>query len=111
LNEHGKEVVFVSQVPEVGWAVPSVLARSRLFGRTVPPAPSIEAYRKRQRSVDAVLKDLATRYRFRIADSSPTFCAHSVCQVVKDGHPLYRDEHHLSVAGSLLAVDGLRGLF
>jgi len=111
LNESGKEVVVLTQVPEIGWPVPSVLARARVFHWTAPSGPSLAQYHRRQQVVDAVLRDLSARYDFRIADCSRSFCSSSGCIVVKQGWPLYRDEHHLSVAGSLLAANSLVGIF
>ena len=36
----GKRVWIVASIPEVGWDVPSVLARSQRFDRPAPPTPS-----------------------------------------------------------------------
>ena len=111
LNEQGREVIVVAQVPEIGWSVPSVLARSRLFGRPVPPSPTLKAFQHRQQAVDADLRDLAAHYRFRVIDASKAYCGGAACVVTDEGRPLYRDEHHLSVRGSSLAVGWLRGIF
>ena len=40
LVAQGKRVWIVAAVPEVGWNVPSVLARSQRFGRVPPAAPT-----------------------------------------------------------------------
>jgi peptidoglycan/LPS O-acetylase OafA/YrhL len=111
LSDQGKEVVFLTQVPEVGWAVPSVLARSRIFDRRVSvTGPSKEEYQRRQSSVVHALDDLAGRFRFRVVDCAAPFCVGPTCQVVKDGRPLYRDEHHPSVFGSHVVAAGLHGI-
>lgn len=37
-----------------------------------------------------------------LVDLDDVFCTNGICKAIKDGEPLYRDEHHLSEAGSAL---------
>jgi peptidoglycan/LPS O-acetylase OafA/YrhL len=100
LNERGLEVIFVTQVPEVAWQVPSVLARASLFGREIPSGPSLDGYRKRQRVVSSSLDELSGRYRFRVIDIARVLCPGQTCLVQQDGLSLYRDDDHLSSYGA-----------
>jgi hypothetical protein len=100
LEQGDHNIVVVSQVPEIGWEVPSVLARARLFRRDPPASPSLAEYRERQRVVTTTLEELSGRHRFRILDMGDIFCGSGVCAVERDGLPLYSDEHHLSVNGA-----------
>lgn len=102
--ERNIAVVFVAQAPEVGWTVPSVLARSRLFGRRAPPAPTPAAHRERQSSVTAALEEASRNYTFRVLDPSTLLCSSASCAVERDGIPLYEDGHHLNVHGSMLVA-------
>jgi hypothetical protein len=99
LNDRMLETVFITQVPEIGWNVPSVLARAQRFGQKAPPQPSLRAYQDRQRIVISSLATLSDHYRFRIVEVSDTLCHNGTCSVQEDGTPLYRDEHHLNKYG------------
>ena len=111
LDRNGYEVVFVTQVPEVGWPVPSVLARNLLHGRQAPPGPSLEEYRERQKQVAESLDRLRPRFPVRVVDITPIFCPGHSCVAVDAGGPLYRDEHHLSRHGAVFVADRLARLF
>jgi hypothetical protein len=107
LNEHGRQIVFVAQAPEIGWDVPSVLARAQWFGRTLPAAPSLSAYQERQRVVTDCLDNLSRTYKIRLITVSDVLCASGTCSVEQNGMPLYRDNDHLSAAGALLLAPAL----
>lgn len=101
LRSRKVRVVILTQVPEVGWEVPSVLARVRAFSRPSPDAPSLAAYRDRQRLVTKTFRGLAQRFDFRVVDLEPRMCPGTSCRVQDDrGEPLYRDDDHLSAAGN-----------
>jgi peptidoglycan/LPS O-acetylase OafA/YrhL len=102
LDERALETVFVAQVPEIGWDVPSVLTRVQLFGHEAPPQPSLAAYQDRQRIVTSSLEGLSSRYRFRIVEVSDILCHDGTCSVQQGGVPLYRDGHHLSAHGVMV---------
>ena len=100
LAGRGIEASFLTQVPEIGWNVPSTLARASRFEREVPPAPTIAEYRARQRMVDEALEDVASRYPLHVVDVSDFFCGERTCEVIRAGRALYRDGHHLSLWGA-----------
>jgi len=102
LDERGFEVIFVTQVPEIGWRVPSVLGRASLYGRHAPPAPSLEAYQERQRVVSSSLDTFSRHYRFHVIDVARVLCPDRTCLVQRNGYSLYRDDDHLNVHGTAL---------
>jgi len=109
LTALGKDVVLVTQVPEVGYDVPSANYIARLTGRDVnlTIAPTRDEYLERNASVNALLGRLAAdRPRVRVVDPSLLLCDAARCRVVEDGMPLYRDDNHLSLRGNVL-VSGL----
>jgi hypothetical protein len=111
IDEH-RDVRLVTQVPEVGWNVPSVLARHIARGLPDPDGPSPADYEARQRPVSVTLTGLRTRYPdLRVIDLAPAFCGRGTCEVQDAGVPLYRDEHHLSAAGAGVAAKALQKLF
>jgi hypothetical protein len=86
-------------VPEVGWDVPSVLARSQRFGRTPPAAPTREEYARRQAFVLATLAELDMVPGVEVLYPETLLCPGARCAVTAGGLPLYFDSHHLTLRG------------
>jgi len=98
----GKRVWLVASVPEVGWDVPSVLARSHRFGRVPPDAPTRAEYAARQQHVLAVLDELDALPGVVVLRPDSVLCRDLRCAVTRDGLPLYFDSHHLTLRGGSL---------
>ncbi|MDH5272391.1 MAG: acyltransferase [Gammaproteobacteria bacterium] len=102
LLAQGKRVWLVASVPEVGWDVPSVLARSHRFGRMPPDAPTRAEYAARQEHVLAVLEELDALPGVVVLRPDAVLCREVRCAVTRDGLPLYFDSHHLTLRGGSL---------
>ena len=113
LEKQGKNIVLVTQVPEVGHDVPSATYSAKLTGRDVNAmiAPSIEEYRERTSIVTRVFDALHAEQHLTIVDPSKLLCEGQNCRVVMDGTPLYRDDNHLSLRGCVLVSDLFDGIF
>jgi peptidoglycan/LPS O-acetylase OafA/YrhL len=101
LEKLGKNIVLVTQVPEVGHDVPSATYSAKLTGRDVNAmiAPSIAEYRERTSTVTRVFNAIQAEQGLTIVDPSQLLCEGQGCRVVMDGTPLYRDDNHLSLRG------------
>lgn len=98
----GKKIVIVASVPEIGWPVPAVLAREKLAAKTLVFPPSEEVYFDRQKFVMTTFAHLQHDDGVVVVYPHEILCAEGgVCAVSRNGIPLYRDEHHLSVYGAL----------
>jgi peptidoglycan/LPS O-acetylase OafA/YrhL len=97
-----KEVVIVEAVPEFRVLVPQALARMALTGHRRRIAPARADYLARDADVRRVFGELAKRYPIRFVHPDAILCPSGRCKAVVDGHPLYRDEHHLTVFGAEL---------
>jgi hypothetical protein len=104
LAELDKNIVFVTQVPEIGHDVPSASYSARLTGRDVNTmiAPSIEEYRERTAGISVVFDVLRAERPITIVDPAELLCDSKRCSVLLDGTPLYRDDDHLSLRGCVL---------
>ncbi|MDH3428430.1 MAG: acyltransferase [Gammaproteobacteria bacterium] len=104
LSERGKNVVLVTQVPEVGHDVPSASYAARLTGRDVNAmiAPTTGEYRERNAEATRVFDALRTQSTVTVIDPSQLLCDEQHCRIVVDATPLYRDDHHLSLRGCVL---------
>jgi hypothetical protein len=98
----GKHVWIVAPVPEIGWDVPSVLARAARFERPPPVAPSRADYDARQSFVAPLLQELDTLPGVDVLRPEDVLCPQDRCAIVSDGRPLYFDSHHLSLHGAML---------
>ncbi|MCG3169186.1 MAG: hypothetical protein CALGDGBN_00699 [Pseudomonadales bacterium] len=100
LRTRGIEVVFMMDVPEIGWQVPVLLSRAEWHGRMSPEGPRLDSYRDRQQPVVEILEELVLRQSLRVIEVSDLFCPEGRCLVAHNGMPLYRDDDHLSTLGA-----------
>lgn len=112
LDDLNIKAVFVNQVPEIGWNVPSTLAREQLFDHSATNLPPTrDAYQKRQYKVASIVYDLTRQYSFKIVDVAKVMCPQHNCLIEKNGRSLYKDDDHLSVYGASLVSDLFMELF
>ncbi|MDR2128556.1 MAG: acyltransferase [Burkholderiaceae bacterium] len=106
----GKEVVFVHQVPELGF---NPAARNRplaaylggTVGRDAILRAVVEARQRGYRqAVAEILKDYP---QVRVFDPMDDFCDATYCHARKDGKLLYHDDDHMSHDGSQLLLKRL----
>lgn len=101
LLEMGRQVVIVSGIPEIGYDVPSSYAITSRTGRDVNIviAPTIQEYLDRNLDVNNTINSIAANKSVMVIDPSDVLCDIK-CLVVVDGHPIYRDDDHLSTFGA-----------
>lgn len=77
LNKLGKNVVLVTQVPEIGHDVPSASYSARLTGRDVNTmiAPTIAEYRARTAGVSVVFDALGSEWPITIVKPAELLCS------------------------------------
>ena len=111
LKEQRREVIFVTQAPEIGWDVPTVIARSRASGKPLPAVPPLPAQRARQRNVASAVMTLARDHPLKVVDLSEVLCPKGDCLVERGGRPLYLDSNHLSAHGCEFVANALARTF
>lgn len=114
LRDNGRLVVLIGPVPVYDKSVPMALALEKATNRTLLHS-SMDEQRKKHTSffevVDGVKREVGEGSSFRFLDPIQWLCAEE-CMVMKDSVPLYRDSHHLSVAGAMaLEADLSRDLW
>lgn len=108
LRASGKSVILVYPTPEVGYFVPSTVARLVAQGRdpdefTIPRALFEARMNRLSAALDAI-PDGPDLTRIRPADE---LCNEKACRLMAGGAPLYFDDNHLSLAGDALMVDDI----
>jgi peptidoglycan/LPS O-acetylase OafA/YrhL len=113
LEQAGKTVVLVGQVPEIGLDVPASNYSARLTGRDVNQmiAPSIDEFDQRTRTARSVLDRVLSGRNVRRIEPASRLCDEQRCAVAVDGVPLYRDDNHLSLRGNVLIADLFDSVF
>ena len=104
LRELQANVIIVASVPEVGRNVPVTLARAAASG--IPSDLELESgeFFQRQSRTLELLKRMAAEYSAKIVYPHETLCGPSNCLLVTESHPVYVDEHHLSLHGAMLLL-------
>jgi peptidoglycan/LPS O-acetylase OafA/YrhL len=103
LKQSGKRVYYFLPVVEAGFD-PRLCLGGLPFGRN-PPNTCVLS-----RSSDALNADLlrseisvvlSKHPEVRVIDPNAFLCEADACKVVRDGHTMFKDENHISYAGSL----------
>ena len=97
-----RKVVIVTQVPEIGYDVPSAFSIAIRTGRDLNKiiAPSLDEYISRNVVVTNTIKSITAKSNIQIVDPSRALCSGERCLVIINDHPLYRDDDHLSTFGA-----------
>jgi hypothetical protein len=111
LSEAGIPVVVIAAVPEMTGYTDRTSLLSSAFGTQAFEVGRDEAEEFRRPALE-VEQELAAQYPgVSVHDPIPALCDDAVCSTDRDGSPVYQDETHLSVPGSLLLADGLAETF
>lgn len=97
----GKHVVLIYPVPEMGYDIPSTIARLTAEGRRPASFGTSERwYLHRQRYSIPLLDGLGRHPNLTRVYPDRALCPADRCLGFADGTPLYFDSHHLSIPGS-----------
>jgi peptidoglycan/LPS O-acetylase OafA/YrhL len=106
LLDAGHRVVLVQQVPELDF-MPRNCIRVRPVDRWLPERRdcriervTVEYRQRAQRTLQQRVVARIDSPRLQVVDPFEALCDSRYCYAVRDGVLLYRDDHHLSVAGS-----------
>jgi len=109
LSAAGKNVVVFVDWPELGFDPRSCLPRPvPLFSRVRPlcgvPRSQVDA---RNRAYREVIFNMENEFSgLSVFDPLPYLCDSTACYAMRAGHLLYRDDNHLSAAGSVYLAGG-----
>jgi peptidoglycan/LPS O-acetylase OafA/YrhL len=97
LTSAGKQVWLVGPIPEIGYNVPRVLYADQLgISQPLDIRPTQEDLKLRQDFVFGLLDSLAQKYSLQVVWPHESLCDSALCQVQRDGVPLYFDDQHLT---------------
>lgn len=107
-----KHVILIDSVPEIGWAVPAVLAHEALTHVRLTPGIPYAQNLARQHTVLADFAQMKACYPgVAVVNPQDILCDKQLCHVTLAGRPLYRDEHHLSNYGAMQIVPLIAKVF
>lgn len=102
LRQHGKQVIFMQQVPELGFLPRRCIGRPLSLGAD-PERCQVPRAQVEQRQADyrqAVARVLQDFPEVRVFDPLEHLCDQENCYARKDGQLLYRDDDHLNRRGA-----------
>jgi len=109
LRQSQRTVMLIGPVPTYSKSVPAALALEAATGRKGARS-SLDQERLDNAPLLAVVEEFKLDAQFHYVDPAPWLCTPQ-CRLIEDGAPLYRDAHHLSVAGAMALKDGLSRAF
>jgi len=105
LQENGRAILLIGPVPAYTKDVPAALAVQTITGKQFLPSTLSE-----EKLFNAPFLDLVGEFKtgasFRYWSPIDWLCAKE-CLLIKNGIPLYRDSHHLSVQGAMELKEAL----
>lgn len=105
LSRQGKNVYVIGPIPEMPHDVPRYLAKSLLLTDEISSVGiSMTAYSQRHTLILETLRRARQTCGIHVLDPTHYLCDHGTCNGVKDGRPLYFDDHHLSEFGNRLLI-------
>jgi hypothetical protein len=81
---------------------PDTMIKAMMRGEAADLRSSFASFQEREASVLALLQELAQRPRVRVVYPHQSLCNAEICQIVRDGMPLYTDDNHLGTNGVAL---------
>ena len=109
LQQGQRTVILIGPVPAYNKSVPAALALEAASGRQRARSSSSEE-KLTNAPFLAVVDEFEPDVQFQYVDPVPWLCAPE-CRLIEEGVPLYRDAHHLSVAGAMALKDQLSQTF
>ena len=98
-RSHGKVVIFVRDVPDLAGELREYCKLDEPESLCSIPRVDVE---KGKELESALLDRMKERFPdLWVFDPLPLLCDDAACYLMKDGHLLYRDQHHLSLDGSV----------
>ncbi|KAA0014330.1 acyltransferase [Billgrantia pellis] len=105
----GKRVILIYPVPEVGWDVPYLLVKEKIFGieRFAPLSTSYDIFKQRAATAYEQISRIVEHDNLLKIEPASIFCdtyLPSRCATQIEDELLYYDNNHLSVSGASMLV-------
>lgn len=111
LLERGLTVAIVGPIPEVGFNVPSVMARAVTWNQPLPPPTSAAEFARRQAVVFDAFDKVKALPGVSLVYPHRAFCDQNGCRYQQDGAPLYSDDDHVNWRGAKELAATLEPIF
>lgn len=112
LLARNKNVIFIRDTPDFEKDIREECSKRFSFGASLDCHLPRSFFESRRAKENAMIDKLKVDFpRLKILDPFDTLCDSTVCFLVLDGKPLYRDQDHLSVDGSNLLGKAISNAF
>jgi hypothetical protein len=106
-----RPVYMLRPIPEMGFDVPSAVARRIAMGLSAEVSIPLSAYRSRNQWLWAAQDAARQQCGVKVLDPLPLLCQGERCMGSMNGRPLYVDDDHLSESGNKRLVPLFRTMF
>ncbi len=107
LQAHQKRVILVGPIPEIGYDVPTTIAKVHHLNLDFELEPTRAMFEARQRFALELLPALAEQHALELLYPHETLCDQARCAVSEGGELLYDDSNHLTDHGARLLAERL----
>jgi len=107
LTSAGLPVVLIASIPHMDGFVERTSLLTAAVGAQPFEVARADAEEDRRPAIEVERRLAEAIQGVALFDPIPTLCSAVVCAADRDGRTMYRDETHLSIAGSLLLTDEL----
>lgn len=104
-------VLLIGPVPGAPVDVPLARITHEINGVPLPSPRQSSGFRQMNTALFASLDRISSKHGAIVVDVLPWFCGQERCDYVFDGRSMYRDGHHLSVAGALAFSNRIEDAF
>lgn len=115
LNILKKKIFLLTDVPEIGYDVPSIYWSSSILPSFInfdEIRPTLKEYNQREKIANRILKKIAKKYGLELIHIEKEFYDKSNKAIlINKGGLLYRDNNHLSKNGSLFLTRSINNVF
>jgi hypothetical protein len=109
LNNAGKRVIIVMQIPEITQIPPNIdiastIERINRIKRDIDLRPTLSAYQDKMKGSFDLMNTIQDDTDAIVIWPHDILCDDTYCSVVRDGKTLYKDDDHLSYDGARLVA-------
>jgi peptidoglycan/LPS O-acetylase OafA/YrhL len=113
LKKNNKDIIIILPTPEMGWDIPSSLARKLLIYKRLDKndfSISLNIFNNRNIDILNFFNSNKNKYNLKLFHTNNLFCDIKKCYSHKKNIPLYMDDDHLSELGSQILVKEIKKL-
>lgn len=104
LSSRGLKVIVIGSVPEIGFDVPHAVALARQNGQSTRSIPRSSVEARAGVADSRIANVVAGKSSVKFVSIWEQFCGEKLCDIERNGVPLYYDSNHLTHSGAIMVA-------